>query len=167
MKTISSLKKLINIYYYILVIGFIVFTIVLPVLFSLDKLKYLYFIKEYDLSKLSLMSFLSIILVSSVIYFLFLKAIYLLKKSLEDLTDENYFSGIVIKNFNRAGRLILIVGICNTIFKFLLQFILMDKVEFGVNNSLILSIIIGLFLMFLSEVFEKGRKTQQENDLTI
>lgn len=167
MKTILLLKKLINFYYYLLLLVLLLIVVTLPVLFATDKIKSIIIIKGFDLSNLSTLQFALILISSTVIYLLYICAIYFLKESLEDLSNENYFSKKVIKNFNTSGKLILISGVCYTVFNFLTTLILMNELKFSLDNSFLLCTLTGLFLMFLSEVFEKGRKTKQENDLTI
>jgi hypothetical protein len=43
----------------------------------------------------------------------------------------------------------------------------MNDIRIGIDNTLVLLSFMGLFFMFLSEVFAKARKTEQENNLTI
>lgn len=167
MKTILLLKKLINFYYYLLLLVLLLFVAILPILFATDKIKSINIVEGFDLSNLSALQFALLLISSAVIYLLYICAIYFLKESLEDLSNENYFSEKVIKNFNTSGILILISGVCSTVFNFLVDLIFINELKFSLDNSFLLCTLIGLFLMFLSEVFEKGRKTKQENDLTI
>ena len=167
MKTISILKKLINIYYFLLLIGVFFITAIVPILFASDKIESFNIIEGYDISTFTILEFTVFLIITTIIYIIFVAAIYFIKTSLDDLTDENYFSEKVITNFNKSGKLILISGIASTVFEFFLRIILSNKLEFSLDFDLILMIIIGLFLLFLSEVFEKGRRTKQENDLTI
>lgn len=167
MKTIPLLKKLINFYYYLLLSVLLLFVAILPVLFATDKIKSINIVEGFDLSNLSTLQFALLLISSTVIYLLYICAIYFLKESLDDLSNENYFSKKVIKNFNTSGKLILLSGVCYAIFNFLIALIFMNEIKLGIDNSFLVCTLIGLFLMFLSEVFEKGRKTKQENDLTI
>jgi hypothetical protein len=43
----------------------------------------------------------------------------------------------------------------------------MDKSSFGNIYNLFLSLILGLFVLFIVAVFKKGYNVQNENDLTI
>lgn len=167
MKTILLLKKLINFYYYLLLFLLLFIVVILPVLFATDKIEAIIDIEGFDLSNLSALQIALLLISSTIIYLLYICAIYFLKESLEDLSNENYFSEKVIKSFNTSGILILIFGVCSTVFNFLVDLILMNELKFSLDNSFLLCTLIGLFLMFLSEVFEKGRKTKQENNLTI
>lgn len=167
MKSISTLNKLIHIYYYLLIVLFLFTVIVLPILFGLGKINSLNVNGEYDVADLSLIHFLMIIFFNAAIFVLFLKAIFLLKNTLPDLTSGNFFSELVIQNFKKIGKLILITGVSYSVLNFFLRIIILSDVKLGINNSLIVSILIGLFFMFLSEVFAKANETKQENDLTI
>ena len=166
MKTLETLKKLINFYYYFLVLGFVFFTL-LPILFWFGKIKSLDLIKGYDFNNLNLLELFVITFVLICIYFFFVKAIYLLKGTLKDLSEGNYFSELVINNFKIIGKYVLISGISFSVFRFILRLILLSDIKIGIDNTLIISIIIGLFFMFLSEAFAKARQVKQENDLTI
>jgi len=167
MKTISALRKLINFYFYLLTLGFIIVTIILPVLFYQDKVDKLTIFDELDFSNLHLGEFLIIMFFVAIIYFQFIKAIYLLKKCLNDLSNGKYFSELVITNFNKIGKLFLFCGIGFSVLKFVLRILLLNDIKIGLDNSLIFSIIVGLFFMFLSEAFKKAGNLEEENELTI
>ncbi|WP_345166421.1 DUF2975 domain-containing protein [Algibacter aquimarinus] len=166
MKTLKTLKKLIKFYYYFLLTGFIIF-IILPILFTNGMVKSFNLVEGYDFNRLELFEFSLIILVLVCIYYLFVRAIYLLKSTLKDLSEGNYFSELVITNFKTIGKLILACGISFSLYRFILRLLLLSEIKPGIDNGLIVSIILGLFFMFLSEVFAKARKTKEENDLTI
>ena len=167
MKTIDILKKLITIYFYLQVLGFVVLAIVVPILFSLGKFNTLEFLDNHDISNLSFGRFMSMLLVALILAYQYVKAIYLLKNSLSDLSNGNYFSELVINNFKIIGKLFLICGVGAWLYKIVLRLAFMSDVRIGIDNILVLLTIMGLFFMFLSEVFAKARKTEQENDLTI
>lgn len=96
-----------------------------------------------------------------------MKTINTLKKCLPDLSNGNYFSDLVIRNFKIIGKLFLICGIGAWLSKIVLRLAFMSDVRIGIDNILVLLTIMGLFFMFLSEVFAKAKKTEQENELTI
>ncbi len=167
MKTVIILKKLIGVYYYLLLLGFICMVVVIPFLFRNGEIVDLNIIEGYGLSRMNTWKWMGILFVVASIYALFVRAIYLLKGSLNDLSSGNYFSELVIKNFNRIGKLFLICGIGFSAFRFALRLVLLRDIKLGMDNVLMLSVIIGLFFMFLSEVFAKAGRVQEENDLTI
>lgn len=167
MKTIEVLRKLINIYYYLLLfvlVGIVIFIVIMIQQGETTDLKIL---EGYDTSSLSIQKLMAVIAVPTVIYILFVRAIYLLKGTLKDLSEGNYFSELITNNYKKIGKLILICGVSYAVFKFVIRLLLLNDIKFGIDFSLITPIIIGLFFMFLSEVFTKARLTEQENNLTI
>lgn len=175
MNTISVLKKIITIYYYFAIFGFLVVTIGFPIVFGIKKnkanleepLNLSLFDMTLDGSEMSLGAFITIMIIAGIILFQFLKGIHLFKKSLQDLSNGNYFSELVVSNFNKIGQCFLIFGFGQWLFKIVVQLIVSNDLNLGIDNTLILSSIFGLFFLFLSEVFAKARETKQENDLTI
>lgn len=167
MKTLSIFKKLINFYYYLSIVGFIAGVIALPILFHYDKIKKIDFIENYDISDLSIGGFLVMLIIALFFYYQFIKAIHLFRNCFKDLCNGNYFSGLVISNFKKIGIAFLIGGIGLSVYKFILRLLLVNDIKLGINNLLLLSLIFGLFFMFLSEVFAKAKLTKEENDLTI
>ncbi|WP_203256464.1 DUF2975 domain-containing protein [Hyunsoonleella ulvae] len=167
MKTIEVLRKLINMYYYLLLLVLVGIVIFIPIKIQQGKAMDLKMIEDYDTSSLSIPSLIAIVVVLTVIYILFVRAVYLLKDTLKDLSEGNYFSELITNNFKMIGKLILICGISYAVFKFVMRLLLLKDIRLGIDFSLITPIIIGLFFMFLSEVFTKARLTEQENNLTI
>lgn len=167
MKTIKILRKLINIYYYLLLFVLVGIVIFVSILFQKGETIDLKIIEGYDTSSLSIQKLMAITVVPIVIYLLFVRAIYLLKSTLKDLSEGNYFSELIINNFKMIGKLILICGVSYAVFKFVIRLIILRDIRFGIDFSLITPIVIGLFFMFLSEVFTNARETKKENDLTI
>ena len=167
MKTIEVLRRLINIYYYLLLfvlVGIIIFILIMIQQGETIDLK---IVEGYDSSSLSIQNLMIITVVPIAIYILFVRAIYLLKGTLKDLSEGNYFSELITKNFKMIGKLILICGVCYAVFKFVTRLLLLRDIRLGIDFSLITPIIIGLFFMFLREVITKARLTEQENNLTI
>jgi len=99
-----------------------------------------------------------------VLYFLAIKR---LRQSVHDLSMGHYFSELVVTNFKKVGILFLICSAGEVIAKIVLSAFLKSAFKFSLDTSTILFVIMGLFFMFLSEVFEKARKLKLENDLTI
>ncbi|TBN03922.1 DUF2975 domain-containing protein [Hyunsoonleella flava] len=167
MKTIELLKKLITVYYYLLIIGFVAIIFLIVTGFSSGDISGLNIIEDYDVSQLGVMELIALAVVPFTIYILFVRTVYLLKATLRDLSEGNYFSKLVINHFSTIGKLILICAVLYATFKFVARLLLLSDVRLGIDFSLITPIAIGLFFMFLSEVFTKARKTEEENKLTI
>ncbi|WP_136482073.1 DUF2975 domain-containing protein [Cognatitamlana onchidii] len=167
MKTIEVLRKLINMYYYLLLFVLIGIVIFISIMIQQGEVADLKIIEDYDVSNISTLKFLALISVPTTIYILFVRAVYLLKETLKDLSEGNYFSELIIKNFKMIGRLILICGVSYAVYKFLARLVMLGDIRLGIDFSLITPIVVGLFFMFLSEVFAKARLAEQENNLTI
>lgn len=167
MKTIELLKKLINVYYYLLIIGLPAIVLLIAVSLSNGDISGLKIIEDYDVSQLEVLQMIALVVVPLTVYILFVRAVYLLKATLQDLSEGNYFSNLVITHFKTSGKLILICAVLYTTFRFVGRLILLRDIRLGIDFSLITPIVIGLFFMFLSEVFAKARKTEDENKLTI
>ncbi len=167
MKAINTFKKIITVYFFLLAAGNAVLFVLLPILFAQGKFTTLEHFDGFDISSLSMGRFLSMLLVAAFLQFQYIKAIYFLKNSLTDLSTGNYFSELVINNFKKVGNSFLICGIGFWAFKIVVRIALMSDIKIGIDHALVLLTIIGLFFLFLSEVFAKARKTEQENKLTI
>ena len=167
MKTINTFKKIITVYFYLMAICNAILFMVLPILFLQGKFTKLEYLDNYDISDLSFGQFLLMLLVAAFLQYQYIKAIYFLKNSLTDLSTGNYFSELVIVNFKKIGKLFLICGVGGWLFKIILRLAFMSDIKVGVDHTLILLTIIGLFFMFLSEVFAKARRAEQENKLSI
>jgi hypothetical protein len=168
MKTINILKKLIAIYYYLMIIGFVGAIISLPLLLFTNKSYEIAFLgNEVDLGLLPLYKSLITLLLVGTLYFLFFRAVRLIKRSLKDLSEGNYFSILVISNFKKIGILFLICGFGSAVVKLVLGILLANILKLGIDSSWVIFIIMGLFFLFLGEVFSKAGALKQENDLTI
>jgi len=167
MKTISTFKKAINFYFYLLILIFFVLAFVIPIQYANDTDTPINFIEDFDFSGLRVDIFSINLLGFLVLFFLYIRAVYLIKNCLNDLSNGDYFSKKVTLNFKKAGKLFIISGIGVLVFKFVLRLTFVGDIWLGIDHAFMLSLVLGLFLMFLSEVFTKARKTQEENDLTI
>ena len=74
---------------------------------------------------------------------------------------------MVITNFKKIGILFLICGFGELIGKMVSSLLLLSKFHLKLDSSVVLFIVIGLFFMFLREVFKEAKTTKQENELTI
>ena len=93
MKSISILKKLINIYFYLLVFGVSAAIILTPFRLINGKMDNVHIrvFSGYDISQLRDGMFLIVLIVSLLLYYFFIKAVFLLKNSLNDLSTGNFF----------------------------------------------------------------------------
>lgn len=166
MKAIDILKKLITLYYYL--IGLTLVGIIISPLFHVLGLGFSVTISgnKVNIFDLSLFKCCTIILLLGILVFIYFKAVQGIKKTLKDLSEGNYFSSNVINNFKKAGQYFLICGIIEMLSKVIFSFLL-GYIKVSIDWSIAMFIIIGLFLRFLSEVFDKAKQLKTENDLTI
>lgn len=186
MKTIQILRTLINILFYILIavfgIGFIFFIILFffpeslpPLLGNFSMLFSSMFSWEMYLGPLS----------SVVNFVLFIVAIFYLRKCISSFLNSDFYSEKVTTNLKKAGNIFIFIGVSTIIiqlfailyFQNLAENMIQMKTTFLITLSNILaatidlksviSIIIGLFFLLFSKIFENGRVLKQENDLTI
>jgi hypothetical protein len=162
MKTMNILKKLITVYYY--VVGIVLLVSILLPLFWVFNFMVLGNNTNITLPSVYKLTILILLLVS--LLFFHFKSIRIIKMSLNDLSNGNYFSKSVIENFRKAGIYFLVCAVLQTISK-IFSSVYSFTIELGIDVSVLPFLITGLFLMFLSESFLKGQKLQQENDLTI
>jgi len=175
MKNISLLKKLVAFYFYFGVFGLLFLMVGFPIIFSRKKdnisldepLELKFMDMNMDVSNMHLGQFIAIIVIGVAILFPLLNGIFLFKKSLTDLSSGNYFSDLVVSNFKKIGQCFLIFGVGQWVYKLVMKLIVLQDLSLGIDNTLFLSLILGLFFLFLSEAFGKARATKQENDLTI
>ena len=168
MKAIIILKKLVYIYYYLLLIGLIFWpiTAIVKIVKKSD-----YVIKVFGVNKnandVNIYEGLLLITIAFAFIVIYTRAIYLIKNSLKDLAEGNYFTSSVISNFKGVGFLFLSCGIGEVIVKFILGLFFNSKFYVKFDTSIVLFIIMGLFFLFLSEVFKDAKQNKEENDLTI
>jgi len=168
MKAITILKKLITIYYYLMLAAFVLGVIILPILLFTNQSSEISFLgTKIDIGALSLYKGLAISALFVILYYFYVKAIYLIKMSLNDLASGNYFSETVINNFKKIGKLFLICGVGEVLAKIIIGLFIDSKIGLEADSSFFLFLIMGLLFMFLSEVFLKARGLQDENELTI
>ncbi|MBC3845541.1 DUF2975 domain-containing protein [Winogradskyella echinorum] len=118
-------------------------------------------------------------------FLLFIVSIYYLKKCINPLEEQRFYSDEVIVNLKKTGRLFIIITIVTTLLRIIGLFVFNDLT----NNMMVGSklgtwamlssiasaigyvnfflLIIGLFLLVFSTVFNNGKLLKEENDLTI
>ncbi len=167
MKAINILKRLINIYYYLLILVLIIGILTIPLLILKKKYVIKFLGEEVDLNNLSSLNMAIILILVALLWGLYFKAIKLLRHSVYELSEGHYFSKLVISNFKTIGILFLICGLGEVVAKIVLNLTLKNNFQLGMDASVVLFLIMGLFFMFLSEVFLKGSQLEEEDKLTI
>lgn len=173
MRTIRILDLIITILFYsMLGIGTISFVFYSFFLFGIDlgiKTTTTFSSKNDDLSYL-------ILLFNFIFYSTYTYSIFLFKQNVTSFLNFNFFTDRVIINFKTMGIIYILGNIINSlIIPFLKQHI---KIDFGFDHNLLNfplnGLIIGLFFLVMSKVFqiaknqkEENIELKQENELTI
>jgi hypothetical protein len=89
---------------------------------------------------------------------------YVLSNILKTFKADKLFTSKAIIQLNYFAVLNLIVG---PILYLTIHFLIMNKSSFSDIYNLFLSLILGVFVLFIVAVFKKGYNVQSENDLTI
>lgn len=182
MKTIKTLKTLINILFFTL-IGAAILQVLFwfIVYFFSDSLPiFLQGFKIVFSSFLNWKMFL-IPLITALNFVLFIITVSYLRKSVSSFIQSDFYSKEVIKNLNKAGTILVFIGVSTILIQIFSIVYIQNIVQIKINvfikflNVIIgsidlkstFSIIIGLFFMLFSKVIENSRTLKQENDLTI
>ena len=122
---------------------------------------------------------------SAVNFVLLIISIFFLRKSMTSFLRSDFYNEIVTSNLKKAGNVFLFIGISSSLVQlFTVSYIQsvsynMVQLETGffirllnltiatLDFKSILAIIIGLFFLMFSKIFENSRILKQENDLTI
>ena len=102
---------------------------------------------------------------------MFLYSVYLLRKVITMFQKMEIFNDEVVRLLNLIGKLIILSSIISSVSLYIYNRI-EDKnvdltLDFGASNTLIISIILGLFFMVISEIFKIAKNMKEESELTI
>ncbi len=93
--------------------------------------------------------------------------LYLFRETIKNIQKINLFDNKNIKNFNIIGKLLIAFSFIEVIAKFLIE---LPQGDLNLNISMspfLITLILGLFFMVLSEIFKIAKNQKQENELTI
>lgn len=110
------------------------------------------------------------LIVSVLSYFLFVYAIYLLKKTVTLFIKGKIFDNQVISNLSSIGKIFIIVTLIINTVEFIFKVTTTQKATLMINSgfdSFLFVISIGLFFIIISEVFKIAKNMKDENELTI
>ncbi len=167
MKKIKILKAIIDFIWWVSVVGAaILLFILIGILFGLVELSPDFSVNRINISNLTIWQSTTII-VLSLFNLLGLYCLYLFRQIVHSFNLLKIFNLLIIKNFNKIGFYLLIIGVANILNTFLAHLFnnsIYLKIEFGFEIS---CICLGLFSITLSEIFNIAKSAKQENDLTI
>ena len=163
MKPIIILKKLINLYFYLLGIGLFQWFVALFV----GKQVILPFIGESGFYTSTDIEVIIAKILGFALSLIFLYSIALLQQSTKYLSQENHFTNQIITNFKMIGVLFIVLAFSKFICKIIFTIFFDSEIHFILDTSIILLPVIGLFFLYLSQVFSETKAIQSENELTI
>ena len=181
MNSIQLLRTLINITYYILVIGLLFYPLFMVyglfsdnVGISVDQLgdSTYYELNEDGFTNggLSFKDYIVITLsfIKSLLFFL---SIHYLRSAVVRMIDITMYDNLVSKSLGLTGNYIMTYAIFDAIFRVIKRVVYSGQLTIGLDfdsfNSFVFLIILGLVFLLMSKVIIRGVEMQQENDLTI
>ncbi|PKD21861.1 hypothetical protein APR41_02465 [Salegentibacter salinarum] len=169
MKSSEWLKNIFSIAYYLMIIGWIIlFGFLLYAIFISpgDILEILRDAEEFKIkSKNALYTSLAYELSSSGVWIYIL---YLFKNLMKDLIFRPLFTSLQIASFKLIGQLIILITIVDALSIFVFKTIFQGRLELSFELfDFWFVIAIGLFLIFLSQIFDQARIIKEENELTV
>ncbi|MGV3461489.1 MAG: DUF2975 domain-containing protein [Flavobacterium sp.] len=94
-------------------------------------------------------------------------ALYLFKNVLTQFAKKRLFSLEVIRNLDQAGKAVLTGFGVYVVAEFIYAVTVEGTFEMGITFESVFTIVTGLFLIVLSEVFMVAKGMKEENDLTV
>ncbi|WP_405203407.1 hypothetical protein [Dokdonia sp. LLG6352-1] len=168
MKNLAILRKLISLYYYLMVILFAIGLITIPFLLYLGKkTEVSFFGDQININSLSSTKTAIVLFLIGSLYLLYFLSIRLIKNTVDILATGVYFTQKVICNFKKAGNYFIAIGIGATIVKIIVDLLVLSELKINIDGGMLVFILFGLFFMFLSEAFAKAQTINEENNLTI
>lgn len=169
MKSSIWLRNIFSFSYYFMLFGWILFLVLLGVAIFGNSDHILEFMKEsQDIfidSKKALLTILTYILISGIFWIYIL---HLARKLMDSLISGPLFTKLQVASFKLIGQILILLTIVDAIANFLFELIFNNhlKIKFEFFNFWFV-ISIGLFMIFLSTIFNKAKSYKEENDLTI
>ncbi len=103
---------------------------------------------------------------------LFIYVIFLVRKLIRNFFRNRLFTRLQISLLNLIGQLIVLTTVAQGATDFFANLVLKDEISIGIKlsssiGSFWFSLALGLFLMYLSKLFEQAKMLKEENELTV
>lgn len=183
MKTINTLRQLINVLYFSLLVVAVGAILFLSTLYFFTESLPFYLQGYAMLFQFFNWKLLLVPATTGINFMLFIIAIYYLKKSTASFTTSDLYNEASIKHLKKAGNLFVFIGLSSILIMLfsaiyiqgIAQNILQMNAFLSFLNILAAAIdlkstfliIIGLFFVLFSKSFEHASRLKQENELTI
>ncbi|MFT5751849.1 MAG: hypothetical protein ACI828_001004 [Flavobacteriales bacterium] len=169
MKTAAQLKKIIDLFYYTLVLWlFVAVSAFVYYTFIREDVPMTTVSKETITDPMWLDTVWTAILIFQ--FGMFLWGVYHLRKSAHQMVTGNYFPSIVSMHFKKAGNIFISLGIICLMNHFTSLLYFSSLIYIGVDSQIVLYafiIVIGLFFKLFSIAFAEAKQLKEENTLTI
>jgi len=169
MRKIKILKAIVDFIWWTSIIGgTVIFFILIGIIIGIIPVSpnFRYSVSGINTESLTLIE--QIILITlNLVNLLIIYCLYLFRQIVHSFNSLKIFDLLIIKNFNRIGFCLIIVGVAYVLNNFLTHIFnsaIHLKLEFGIGIG---CISLGLFSIILSEIFTIAKSAKQENDLTI
>ena len=169
MQIAALLQFLVNlVYYFFLIVCLLIFICIVYILVGGPVEYPMKIVSDYFLidSKKSLLSLLIPILIfqSSYTYLT-----YIIKGLVEDMAAGNLFNRYQVAGFKHAGQILIFLTIAESIFDYIFKLIFKSviQIKFDTTSGSWTSVLLGLFFIFLSQIFKKAKDLKEENELTV
>jgi len=173
MKPPKFLKLIINVSYFLLALDLILSSLCyIYFLFGggvkLESLEYITTVQNEESSMAAIVLFTLEIIYSIILFY----TVFIIRKLIKDFEKEKLYTKIQITGLNLAGKLLVGVFILQFIADFFTSIILDNRLKISLSfendlGSPWLLIAIGLFLIYLSKIFNNSARLQLENELTV
>jgi hypothetical protein len=167
MRKIKILKAIVDFIWWTSIIGLtVIFFILIGVLIGIIPVSPNFTINKIDTQNLTTLQ-QTILIILNLVNLLIIYCLYLFRQIIHSFNSLKIFNLLIIKNFNRIGFHLVIVGfayILNNFLTHIFNNVLQVELEFGVGIG---CISLGLFSIILSEIFTIAKTAKQENESTI
>ncbi|MFV8225552.1 DUF2975 domain-containing protein [Christiangramia aquimixticola] len=169
MKSSVLLRNIISITYYCMILFWIILLGIFIYSIFGDEESAIQLFKNSEYLKITSKAALITTLGYSLISFAFWIYLFRMIRNLMDsLTSKSIFTNFQISSFKIIGQLLIFLSILDTIFSFIFDFI--SKNHFRIKFDFLefwLIIALGLFFIFISQIFHKAKALREENELTV
>ncbi|WP_299884558.1 DUF2975 domain-containing protein [uncultured Lacinutrix sp.] len=169
MKTIKLLKKLIDVFFVLLLLSLFIYIVVGILYFGFSDLlpEGAIEVQDFIVKDKAMSIFFTILAIA---FGFFVKGVFHLRKTIPLLLTGDYFSETITKHFRACGIIFIYVGLTALLVHLISQWYLNSIIWIRIDTQIymfLFLIIIGLFFKLFSIVFSKARDLKQENELTI
>ena len=169
MKSSIWLRNIFSIVFYLMIILWIIIFVLLVFSIFIDSDKILEVMSDSQNIIIDSQEALITVFIYSLISLGFwIYIIRLARNLMGNLIDGPLFTKFQVASFKIIGQFLILITLIDTLANFLFEAIFNDQLQIKFEFSTFLLVIsIGLFMVFLSNIFEKAKNYKEENQLTI